>query len=490
MTTSSQTASATTADHVPLVVDLDETLVRTDTLFEQFVGLAFKRPLAALAMLPEILRGRARFKARLAAAHPIDPAHLPYDQPLVEFIRKQRAQGRPVHLVTAADDSVAKAVAEQCGLFDSAEGSDGARNLKGARKAERLQARFPEGFAYAGDSKADLKIWDRAAAIVLAGTSASVTGRARRLGKPVEAEFDREGAGLKAWTRALRLHQWAKNLLVFIPLLLSQEFSDPRKLALVVTAFVTLGLTASATYLVNDLSDLESDRRHQTKRRRPLAAGDLRIAQVAFAVPVMLAAAFGVALAVSPPLLLGLAAYAALTLTYTFHLKRRAILDVAALAVLYAIRISIGAAVIGAAHSPWLLTFSLSFFFSISLAKRYAEIRNQDAATERRFLPGRGYRTDDGPAVLALGASASTASVLIIVVYLMEEAFPSNLYDHAAWLWAAPFLLMIWVARIWLIAGRGELDEDPIAFAIRDRFSWALAAPLVLAFALASLAWP
>lgn len=476
---------------LPLVVDLDETLVRTDTLFEQFIGLAFKRPLAALAMLPAIFGGRARFKARLAAAHPVDPALLPYDEPLLAFLREQKAQGRPIHLVTAADHTVADAVAAHCGLFDSAEGSNGAANLKGSRKAERLIERFPEGFAYAGDSRADLRIWDKAEAIILAGTAKSVTARARKLGRPIEAEFDREGAGLTAWARALRLHQWAKNLLVFVPLLLSQQFSDPWKVMLSVVAFVALGLTASATYLINDLSDLGSDRRHVTKRRRPLAAGDLRIAAVIVVVPLLLAAAALLALALSPPLLVGLAVYAALTLTYTFDLKRRAVLDVAALATLYAIRISIGAAVISAEHSPWLLTFSLCFFFSMSLAKRYAEINNLRAVTtERRTLPGRGYRTDDGPATLALGASASMASMLIIVVYLMEDAFPSNLYDHPVWLWAAPFLLMIWVARIWLIAGRGELDEDPIAFAIHDRFSWMLAAPLILSFAFASLAWP
>lgn len=492
MTPPSQRAATAAQGGVPLplVVDLDETLVRTDTLFEQFIGLAFKRPLAALALLPALLGGRARFKAQLAAAHPIDAALLPYDEPLVAFLTEQREQGRPIHLVTAADHTVAEAIAAHCGFFDTAEGSNGATNLKGSRKAERLSERFPEGFVYAGDSRADLRIWDKAEAIILAGAAAGVTGQARNLGKPIEAEFNREGAGPAAWTRALRLHQWAKNLLVFIPLLLSQQFGDPNKVALSFAAFLALGLTASATYLINDLSDLGSDRRHATKRRRPLAAGDLRIAEVALAVPALLAAAALLALLVSPPLLLGLAAYAALTLTYTFYLKRRAVLDVAALAALYAIRISIGAAVIGAEHSPWLLTFSLSFFFSISLAKRYAEIHNLQAAAERRPLPGRGYRTDDGPAVLALGASSSMASVLIIVVYLMEEAFPSNLYDHPDWLWAAPFLLMIWVARIWLIAGRGELDEDPIAFAIRDRFSWLLAAPLVLGFALASIAWP
>lgn len=487
---SKPTAAVADRSSLVLVVDLDDTLVRTDTLFEQFIALVFRNPLAALMLLPTVLAGPAAFKAKLAALQPLDPASLPYDEPLLAFLREQKAVDREIHLVTAAHHSTAEAVATHCGVFDSAEGTSGDRNLKGHGKAERLAERFPQGFAYAGDSAADLKVWARAEAVILAGAGQQVAREARKLGKPLEAEFERPKAGFKTWRRALRLHQWTKNVLVFLPLLLSQQFTEPRALALSVIAFIALGMTASATYLINDLSDLASDRRHATKKARPLASGDLRINQVLFAIPLLLALAGGLALATSPALLGGLALYAVLTLSYTFRLKRRAILDVAALAALYAIRIFIGAAVIGAAHSAWLLTFSMFFFFSMSIAKRYAEIHNLAAVGGSLTLPGRGYKTDDGPTVLALGAAASVASVLIVVVYLMEEAFPSNIYAQPQWLWAAPFLLMIWVARLWLAAGRGELDEDPIAFAIHDRFSWKLAAPLVLAFILATVAWP
>jgi len=482
--------NAQSATATVLVVDLDDTLVRTDTLAEQFVALVFRKPLAALMLLPMLLRGRAAFKDRLAQLQPLDPAALPYNEPLLDFLRREKSQSRPIHLVTAAHQSVADAVADHCGLFDSAEGSDAGRNLKGARKAERLIERFPEGFCYAGDSRADLKVWAMAESVVLAGAATSVAQQARNLGKPLEAEFGRDRPSLKTWRKALRLHQWTKNLLVFLPLLLSQKFTEPHAVLMSVVAFVALGLTASATYLINDLSDLASDRRHATKRSRPLAAGVLRIEHVAVAVPLLLFAAGGLALATSPALLLGLGGYAILTLTYTFRLKRLAMLDVAALASLYAIRIAIGSAVIGTPHSPWLMTFSLFFFFSMSLAKRYAEIHNLRDGGLSQPLPGRGYRTDDGPAVLALGAASSVASVLVVMTYLMEEAFPSNIYEQPDWLWVAPFLLMIWVGRIWLVAGRGELDEDPIAYAIRDRFSWQLMVPLLAAFVLATIAWP
>jgi 4-hydroxybenzoate polyprenyltransferase len=473
-----------------LVVDLDHSLVRTDTLFEQFAGLVFRSPVTALLLLVSLIRGRARFKAQLAELHPLDASALPYHELLLAFLREQKAKGRTLHLVTASDRSTAEAVARHCGLFDTVEGSDGASNLKGARKAEHLVRRFPEGFAYAGDSRADLKVWNQAESIVLAGASPAVANRARKLGKMLEAEFEGAVAGLQTWRRALRVHQWAKNLLVFVPLLLSQKYLEPRAVGLSILAFVALSLVAAATYLINDLSDLAADRRHPTKRRRPLAAGDLRIEHALAAVPLLFLVGGGLAAAVSPSLLLGLLAYVVLTLGYTFYLKRQALLDVVTLGVLYALRLMIGAATIGVEHSVWLLTFSLFFFFSMSLAKRYAEIANLLSTGPDQDLKGRGYRTGDASTVLALGVSSSTASVLIVVLYLMEDAFPSNIYAQSYWLWTVPFVLTVWAARIWLIAGRGELDEDPVAFAIKDRFSLGLAAPLAAAFALATIRWP
>ncbi len=473
----------TKAAGLPLVVDLDGALLRTDSLWEQFVALLFHRPLEALGALVSLRSGRARFKAQLAELDSIDPSDLPYRQELLDYLQLQKSEGRALHLATAADRRVAEAVALHVGLFDTIEASDGAHNLKGANKAERLAERFPAGFAYAGDHAADLKVWARAAAVLLAGASPAVVRRARALGKPIEAEFTRAPPSLKVWRKALRLHQWAKNVLVFVPLLLAHRYRDLHADLLALTAFVAMSLVASATYLINDLSDLAADRRHATKRRRPFAAGDLAAPEGLLAIAVLLAMGFGIGLAASPFLLAGLAAYAALTLSYTFHLKRFALLDVATLGLLYTLRIVIGAVVIGAPPSIWLSTFSMFFFFSISLAKRYAEIFALSVRAPTSVITGRGYRADDGPAVLALGVGASTASVLIIVIYLTDEAFPSGVYHHPNWLWVAPFVLMLWVGRVWLLAGRGELDEDPVAFALRDRFSWALAAPLVLAFA-------
>ena len=473
----------------PLVVDLDHTLLHTDTLLEQFVGLFFRNPWAALLLLGSLLRGRAAFKARLSSVHPLDARALPYREALIAFLTEARDGGRSIHLVTAADRSVADAIAQHAGLFDTVEGSDGISNLKGGAKAAYLKSRFPDGFSYAGDSRADLKVWAEAESIVLAGVARDTAGKARRLGKPVEAEFHNPDLGFRVWRKALRLHQWAKNLLVFAPLFLAHKYTDPQALLLSLTAFVSLGLMASATYLINDLSDLPSDRLHRTKRFRPLARGDLSIETALVVVPALMLTSIGIALAVSPALLVGLLAYAAITLGYTFYCKRQALLDVVTLAVLYTLRIGIGTATIQVPYSVWLLTFSLFFFFSISLAKRYAEIHHLVARDAPKALAGRGYRTDDAGTVLALGVSSSVASVLIVVLYLMEEAFPSNVYASPHWLWVAPFVLTLWAARIWLIAGRGELDEDPVAFAIKDRVSWGLGGALAIAFILATAPW-
>ena len=479
--------AAPNAAALPLAVDLDLTLLLTDSLWEQFVALIFNRPRALFAALVALLHGPARFKARLSQLYALDPASLPYRQDFLHYLKQQKASGRSLHLVTAADMSIARSVAAHVGLFDTVEASDAGVNLKGRRKAERLLETFPDGFAYAGDADADLAVWAHARTIVLVGATPAVAGRARALGKPVVAECPSPKPRRRTWRKALRLHQWAKNILVFAPLILAHVYRNLHDDILCVAIFVAMGLVASSTYLINDLADLAADRIHHKKRSRPLASGALPITQGLVAVVALFAAGFGLGYAVSPLLAVGLGAYALLTLSYSFVLKRLALLDVVALGLLYTLRIVIGAVVIGVSLSVWLLTFSMFFFFSISLAKRYAEIFALGSRDASLSIAGRGYKTADGPAVLALGVSSSMASVLIIVLYLTQEAFPSGIYHHPNWLWAAPMILMIWASRVWLLAGRGELDEDPVAFAIRDRYSWVLAAPLVLSFGLAVL---
>jgi 4-hydroxybenzoate polyprenyltransferase len=288
-------------------------------------------------------------------------------------------------------------------------------------------------------------------------------------------------AGAKTWLRALRAHQWAKNILVFAPLALSGAYALRWEPVLhVLGLFICLSALASGTYLINDLSDLKADRKHRSKKNRPLASGAISPRAGVVAAALLIAAGLIGAVLISPAAALGLVCYLALTLAYSLRVKRIPLLDVTVLGVLYSLRLLIGAAGAGTSASVWLLTFALFFFVSLSLAKRHSEIVAAQEAGQKT-LPGRGYLVDDGPVTLALGISAAVASVLIVVLYLTDEAFPSGVYNNPPFLWAAPLLLHLWVSRIWLLAHRGQMDDDPVAFAVRDKTSLIVAGMLALA---------
>jgi 4-hydroxybenzoate polyprenyltransferase/putative flippase GtrA len=462
----------------PLAVDLDGTLLRTDVLFETFVAALVARPWPTLKAILRVHRGRACLKARLAEIGGVDVASLPARDAFVRHLEQERAAGRRLHLVTGADQTIAQRIAARFGLFESVHGSRDGRNLKGARKLAHLRSLFPQGFAYAGDSRADLAVWAGARSVVVAGAAPDVAARARAMGKPLEAEFDVGRPSLKVWARALRLHQWSKNVLIFAPMLLGRPADLAHAAVACVAGAVVVGVAASATYLLNDLADLASDRAHPTKRRRPLASGDLPVAHAVVAAPVMLVLALAAALLLNPWFGLALAAYVALTLAYSFRLKRKPMLDVHVLGALYSLRLVIGTVLAGVAFSSWLLTFAFFFFTSLALAKRYAElVAARDAGPDQR-VAGRGYEVSDALITLALGMATCSAAVLVVVQYMMAEAFPSAVYHTPHLLWAAPVLVSLWASRIWLLAHRGLLTADPVEFAVRDRVSLILGAVL------------
>jgi 4-hydroxybenzoate polyprenyltransferase len=468
---------------------MDGTLLMSDTLAELFVAALFKRPLQTIWACRALFEGRANLKRALADGADLSFDELPVRADLLEYLHREHGAGREIYLVSAADQAVAERVAARFEIFHGVHGSRDGENLKGRRKVAFLRTRFPGGFSYAGDASADLHIWRESASILIAGAPAGVARRARRLGPPVEAEFNRSKTRLWTWRKALRLHQWSKNALIFIPFLLGKHLLDPTRVATCVVGFLLMGLAASATYLINDLADLSADRRHRSKSLRPLAAGHLPVAQALIAAPLMLVVALGGMLTISTAATLGLVGYIALTLLYSFKLKRIPLLDAMALASLYTLRLIIGTVLAISAFSPWLLTFSVFFFFSMSLAKRHVEVT---AATgdPQIEIPGRGYRPSDAPMTLSFGAAASTAAVLIMVQYMMAEAFPSGVYDHAVALWAAPLLVGLWICRIWLLAQRGLLDDDPVAFAVRDPVSLGMGVVLFVAFAIARFRLP
>lgn len=471
---------------IPLCVDLDGTLVATDMLHEALLLLAKGSP-RHLAAFPFWLRhGRAGFKHRVAARVEIDPAHLPYRPEVLDLIAQARAEGRPVILATAAPLRVARAIAGHLGLFDEVLSSEEALNLSGHYKADALTERFGErGFDYVGNGRADLPVLAHARN----GWLVSADGRLRRaaMRQALETRFlPARAGGVRAWAKALRLHQWLKNGLILVPAIAAKRIAEPETLAAALLAFLSFSLFASAVYLVNDLLDLSADRRHARKSRRPFASGALPVAKGAAAAPLLALASLAVALMLPGRFLAVLIGYGIVTTLYSFWLKRQVVVDVILLAGLYTIRILAGAAATRVVPSFWLLAFSMFLFLCLAMVKRYSELRQ--AEDEGRMLAGRGYLPNDLPVVLAMGSGSGLVAVLILAFYTQSEIVPAH-YPAAHWLWLIPPTLLYWVVRLWLKAGRGQVDDDPVLFAAKDWQSLAAAALMAAFFLLAGSGW-
>ncbi len=451
------------AGALPLCVDLDGTLVLTDTLVENVLGL-LAAPRSLLALPGWLARGKAGFKAAVAEAATLDAALLPYNQPLLRWLEGERARGRPLILVTAAHRSIAERVAGHLGLFDEVIATDGADNLRGERKAERLVERFGTGgFAYAGNDATDLKVWARSGAAVLVDTPPGVTRRARALG-PIEQVFDDRPSRLAALVTALRPYQWAKNLLVFVPILTANAIGDVIAWSQAVLMFLAFCATASAIYLINDLTDLAADRQHERKRRRPFASGALPAAYGLAAAPLLLLA--GTALGLASGALLVLAVYAAVSFSYSIKLKELPLVDLFALAALYTLRLFGGGEATGYTVSLWLLAFSSFFFLSLAIIKRAAELMALRARQGRRAAR-RGYSTEDLEILQAMGVGASFVSSMVLALYVQSDVVAGH-YGRPEVLWAIVPLMLFWQCRVWLSTARGYMHDDPIIYAAKD----------------------
>ncbi|EYD76136.1 integral membrane protein [Rubellimicrobium mesophilum DSM 19309] len=452
-----------------LVIDLDGTLVRTDMLFETFwsaLGRSWTAPVLALRSL--LVSGRSALKAALSKAGPVEVASLPYNDEVLDYIRDWRARGGRTALVTASHQDLADQVAEHLGIFDEVHGSDDASNLKGERKATFLESRFGPGrFDYMGDAPADLPVWEKAHKAVAVGAPRSVRTRLAGLGR--EVEHLRAGTpALKGYLRALRPHQWLKNLLVVLPLLASHRVT-PELLGAALLAFVAFSLVASSVYVLNDLLDLQADRAHPRKRNRPFASGAVPIAHGTAMAPVLMLMGFLAAVPLGGKFVLCLSAYWLATTAYSLMLKRIAVLDIVVLAGLYTLRIVAGALATGIPLSVWLLAFSVFFFFALAAVKRQAELAGQagDAGTGLR---GRGYRVGDLQLVSNMATSSGYVSVLVLALYVNSPAV-LGLYSSPALLWGICLVLLFWLSRVMMLTHRGEMHDDPVVFAATDRVS-------------------
>lgn len=470
----------------PLVVDLDGTLLRSDLLFE--TGMAFIRgqPLGLLKPLSWLAKGKAALKEGLAQATYIDVSVLPYNPEVIALIETERSNGRRVVLATASHCTLAERIAEHLQLFDEVLATDANRNLSAQHKRDLLVEHYGErGFDYAGNSHDDIPVWAAARQAYVVNPESGVERRAKAQGN-VEKVIRSNPSGIKDWLKALRLHQWMKNMLIFVPLLAAHQLTNPLLLWQGILAFLYFGLCASSVYLLNDLLDLADDRHHHSKRNRPFASGRLSIKSGGIAFPILLIASFAGATVLLPKeFSYVLVAYYALTLTYSLALKRRMAVDVIALAMLYTLRIIAGAAAFSLPLTFWVLAFSMFMFLSLALVKRYAELRDARHKGLNEKTRGRGYYPSDLEMISSLGASSGYLAVMVLALYIHDQA-TSVLYSQPQVIWLACPLLLFWITRIWMLTHRGQMHDDPVVFAIRDRVSLMVGALFCLVFWVAS----
>lgn len=466
-----------------LVVDLDGTLIKTDLLYETFWHAISTRGLGALGSLMRLQRGRAALKSHLADKSELDVGELPLNQDVLNYIEGRRQEGGDVILCTASDQRLAEQIADHVGGFDAVYGSDVTINLKGAEKAKFLIEKFGEGnFDYIGDSEADMAVWSSARRAITVGLSRGRRLKVDSLGKET-THLDSDRHALMHTLRAIRPHQWSKNTLIFLPIIAAHHITAS-SVFLSVIAFIAFSLIASGVYVLNDLLDLSADRAHPRKSRRPLAAGDLSIAQASVLAPGLLCAGGLIALITAiPAFLLLIFIYFCITTAYSLWLKRMMLVDIFMLAGLYTIRIIAGGLATGVPISEWLLTFAGFFFIALAAVKRQAELVD-GAQRGRESAAGRAYMTEDLPVVTTIGVASGFVSILVLALYINSDAV-RVLYEVPITLFAICPVLMYWISRMILVAHRGNMDDDPIVFAFKDRSSH-VCGIVVIAIVLAS----
>ena len=470
----------------PLCVDLDGTLIRTDLLFESAVRLLRHRPWFVFLLPIWLFRGKAVLKRNLAQRVSIDARLLPYDERVLEWLRAEKAQDREIVLATSADESLARIVAEHLGLFSRVISSDGRVNLTGERKLEALRNAFGGNFEYAGDSEVDLEVWQGCSGAILVNASAGLTRRVQSRVRVVTT-FEKQTGGLKSYLRALRIHQWAKNILVFVPLVTSHQFIHGTLVLRATIGAVLLSLCSSAQYVLNDLVDLDADRRHPIKKKRPFASGALPIQSGIALSAGLLAASVVTAWFASHLLAALLCTYFVVSLSYSLYLKKILLLDVFLLSGLYTFRIILGHVVVGVDFSVWLVSFSLFLFISLAFCKRMAEL--QILARSGNKIAGRGYEVTDASQVNIFGICSAFLAAVVFILYLQSDKV-RELYRQPQILWLLAPVFLYWMTRTWMLTHRGKIEvNDPVLFVLKDPVTYVIGSISGLIMLAATRAW-
>ncbi len=463
---------------LPLFVDLDGTLIRSDCLWEGLLLLLRSNPLAVFMIPLWIGRGKSYLKRRVAVRTTLNPESLPYNQQVLAFIHREKAAGRTIILATATDEQVATSIADYLGLFDAVLATKSSINNSGASKLESIQT-YTQGqpFDYIGNSTDDLPIWAASEHALVVTSGPGFTEKVRRCNSSVEV-LESKPFSLLAIVKAMRVYQWVKNILLFVPLVLAHRFFETDLLQTTGIAFLCFSLTASSVYILNDLLDLESDRLHERKKNRPFASGKLPIPMGVLLIPVLLLFAFGTSyLFVSQDFTLVLSAYFAITACYTVLLKKIAIVDVLLLAGLYAFRLLAGAIAGDVLISQWLIAFSVFIFLSLAFVKRYSDLVALRAENKTAAI-GRAYTVGDVDLLRSVGTSCGLVSVLIFALYINSREVTA-LYRHPQLLWGVGICLLYWILRVWFVAHRGLMHDDPILFTVKDKASYVVIAMLI-----------
>lgn len=470
----------------PLVVDLDGTLIHADMLHESVMRLLKDKPHLVLAIPFWLFRGKAFLKQKLASHVDVDIASLPFNQKLIDWLQSQKELGRNLVLCTATDMSIAKMIADHLKLFHEVIASDGTQNLAGKNKANALVAKYGEnGFDYVGNSSVDLLVWEKSKQGVVVNGSSRLVKQADVLTK-IEHVISKTKNDLKTWVKVFRLHQWIKNVLIFVPIFAAHQVITEELWSNLGFAFLSFSLCASSVYVANDLLDLDSDRAHPRKRSRPFASGQIPIWVGAILAPILIFSSFAMAQHVGGSFLPWLSVYLGLTCAYSWVLKRLVLVDCLTLAVLYTLRIVAGAAAVSVPLSFWLLAFSIFLFLSLAFIKRYAELQAHPVGDAKK-VHGRGYYFADTTLVQQLGVTSGYAAILVLALYLNSENV-IKLYRTPEIIWGAVPLMLLWISWMWLKAHRGVMHDDPIVFAIKDKVSVLIGA-LFIAILVVARAW-
>ncbi len=449
---------------IPLAVDLDGTLIATDLLWEGLFILLKKNPLYVFMVPFWLAAGPARLKQAIAERIDIDPASLPYREALLQRLRADHADGRKIVLATGTPRKFAEAIAAHLGIFDYVLATDGPHNMTSGRKRDALIAAYGDGgFDYAGNSRHDLKVFDAARdAIVVAPDRHAARWQAVHGAETMPAPKPT----LKTLVKMLRVHQWLKNSLIAVPMVLSHEYFNGNMIWQCLLAFISFSAVASAIYILNDFFDLALDRKHATKRNRPFASGVLSIPFGLGAMAALLAIGIAAGLLLPIQFLGVLAGYLVVTTAYSLSFKRMLLVDVLTLAGLYTVRVLAGAAATGVDVSFWLLAFSIFFFLSLALVKRYVELRTTAIPPGER-IAGRGYRIEDQEIVAQAGMASAFSSALVLALY-MDSVAVRELYPHPWLVWPLAPIVLYLTMRVWILARRDEMHDDPVVFIIRD----------------------